>query len=139
MVVCSCFSFACAAVTIPQLHEYIENKLTPTDVYTCLMYASDISLSHPSTWCTRFSVFSDEDTREEWDQYLITVIQHSTGKGHSFYEHILTLPVWQKFAKLSNFCPCFKKIKPCSFCTNVCALHYNSCFAHTHIAVTYGN
>jgi hypothetical protein len=40
------YTFVCAAVTIPQLHEYIKNKLKPTHVYTSLMYASNISLSH---------------------------------------------------------------------------------------------
>lgn len=53
-------------------------------------------------------------------------------KATLFYEHILTLPVWQKFAKLSNFCPRFKKLKLCSFSTTVCALQYNSCSTHTY-------
>jgi len=83
-------------------------------------------------------LFKRRHTREEWDQYLRIVIQHSTGKGHSFYEHILTLPVWQKFAKLSNFCPCFKKSNCVLFA--LMSVHYTTRAApHTHIAVTYGN
>ena len=48
------------------------------------------------------------------------------------YEHILILPVWQKFAKLSNSCPCFKKIKLYSFSLMSVALQYKSCSTHTH-------
>jgi len=59
-------------------------------------------------------------------------------KATLFYEHILTLPVWQKFAKLSNFCPHFKKSNCVLF--PLLSVHYNTTAApHTHIAITYGN